>query len=743
LLPRLVRIINIGIGLIILLLIAVVYWYAIRPLPKTSGEIAAPVRGAATVRRDARGIPHIEASTWQDALFLQGYVTAQDRLWQMDGLRRFGAGELSEVFGAASIARDQLARRMRMRALAQLHASHLTPEQRTVFLEYARGVNHFITTHRGNYSLEFSLPGHEYDPRPWTIADSIVVGLVMARDLSDTANLDFNRQQLFANALDPVKMKVLFPAVEGDAVAPGSNAWAVSGSHTVDGKPLLANDPHLSYGIPPTWYLVHLKSPGLNVSGASLPGVPCVLVGHNEQIAWGITALESDSLDLYLEKLDTKTGRYVFGDHVEQARLETEFIPVRGARPLAVQTWVTRHGPVVVTNGGVSYSVRWTANDGLTFPFWDIDRARNWQEFQAAAQALWGPPLNFIYADRAGNIGYQAAGKVPIRHGFGGEVPVDGASAKFEWDGYIPAGQMPSSYNPPSGIVATANQSPFPPAFPIEVPGNFHGRYRINQIRARLSAKPKLDVADMLAIQKDVYSAYDHFLGQQVVAACGRVEVTDPGVREAVGLLRRWDGQMDRDRAAPLMTQLLSGTLALNLVRSSVRPEFARPPIVPRPEVIESLLEQRPGGWVPGDNWDKWLLDNFQQALREGRRRQGSPAAKWRWGHSMRWNFQHPVGSQLPLVNRFFDIGPVDMSGSGTTVKQTTPTLGPSERMVVDFADLDRSVQNLTTGESGAVASAHYKDQWPAYYVGNSFPMEFYNVDAKETLHITPVSGFK
>jgi penicillin amidase len=206
-LPRLVRVLNIAIALIVVLLAAVVYWYAIRPLPKTSGEIAAPVRSAATIRRDARGIPHIEASSWQDALFLQGYVTAQDRLWQMDGLRRFSAGELSEVFGPASIARDQVARRMRMRSLAQVHASHLTPDQRAVFAEYARGVNHFISTHRGEYSLEFSLPGHEYDPRPWTIVDSIVVGLVMARDLSDSANLDFNRQELFSHSLNTAKMK--------------------------------------------------------------------------------------------------------------------------------------------------------------------------------------------------------------------------------------------------------------------------------------------------------------------------------------------------------------------------------------------------------------------------------------------------------------------------------------------------------------------------------------------------------
>jgi penicillin amidase len=742
-LPRLVRIVNIGIAVVVLLLATAVYWYAIRPLPKTSGEIVAPVRGPATIKRDARGIPHVEASNWQDAIFLQGYATAQDRLWQMDGLRRFGAGELAEVFGPASVARDEMARKMRIRALAQAGADRLPPEQRAVFIEFARGVNYFISTHRGNYSLEFSLPGHEYDPRPWTIVDSLVVGIVMFRDLSDSASVDLDRQQLFSRARDGAKMKVLFPAVEGGAVAPGSNAWAVSGAHTVDGKPMLANDPHLAYGIPPTWYLVHLKAPGLNVSGATLPGVPCVLVGHNEHIAWGITALESDSVDLYREQLDPRTGRYPFAGHVEQAQLETEFIGVRGAKAAPLQTWITRHGPVLATDDhGIGYSLHWTANDGLTFPFWDINRAQNWQQFQTAARTLWGPALNFVYADRDGNIGYQAAGKVPIRRNFDGAVPIDGASGQFEWEGYIPAEQMPSVLNPPSGIVASANQNPFPPDFPVQVSGNYHSRYRIDQIRALLSAK-KLDVTDMLAIQKDVYAAYDHFLARQVVAAVASKNAADPLVREAAAVLLAWDGQMDKDHAAPMVTQLLSSRMGLDLVRSNLQPakspdHESPPPLLPKPEVIEGLLRTRPAGWVPRDDWDQWIVQNLIAALRDGRGRQGSPVSKWRWGHVLQWNFLHPVGRNLPIVDRYFDIGPVEMSGSGTTVKQTTGTLGPSERMVIDFGDLDRSLQNLTTGESGAVASAHYKDEWPAYYVGTSFPMEFQYIDAKEILHIQP-----
>ncbi len=773
-LTRLVRIINVSIAVLVVLLAVAVYWYAVRPLPKTSGEITAPVRAPAVIRRDARGIPHIEASCWQDAIFLQGYATAQDRLWQMDTLRRFGAGELAEVFGQPALALDERSRKMRMPAIAESYLERLRPQVRELLIEYARGVNYFIATHRGDYSLEFSLPGHSYDPRPWTVVDSLLVGLVMTRDLTDSSKFEFDRGALLQIA-DPVKVRTLFPATQGQYVSPGSNAWAVSGAHSADGKPMAANDPHLAYGVPGTWHLVQLKAPGLDVSGAALPGLPAVITGHNQNIAWGVTNLQADVMDLYLERMDQRTGRYLFQGKVEQAQLDRQWIGVRDRKPVEVDTWVTRHGPVVIEENGKNYSMRWTAAEGFEFPFFDIDRAANWQQFRAALGGFWSPAQNFIYADRAGNIGYQAAGRVPIRRDFEGEAPLDGSSGQFEWSGYIPFEQMPSLYNPASGIVATANQNPFPPKFPYAVEGSFADKYRIDQIRALLGRKKKLNVGDMLSVQKDVYSAYDYFLSRQVLAAFAQLGSRDALVRAAVPVLRRWNGQMDKDQAAPMMTGLLNDQIGTTLVVSLLQPALnkaiaaklksqpqnyhnktgkpggsaigyrglaasgpAIPSIVPRPQIIEMLLRSRPRGWVARDDWNAWLLENFGSALQTGRAAQGTPVSKWRWGRVLQWHFEHPVGKNLPLVERFFDIGPVPMSGSGTTVKQTTGTLGPSERMVVDLGDLDKSVQNLVLGESGFVASGHYKDEWPAYYVGKSFPMEFDHVDAKEILRIRP-----
>jgi penicillin amidase len=661
---------------------------------------------------------------------------------------------------------------MQMRRVAETAADHLTDEERSVFVEYARGVNFFIDRNRGNYPVEFRLPGHSYDPVQWTVVDSVLTGLLMFRDLTDSAQQKFGKATLL-NIADAAKVQILFPPVLGQYVNPGSNAWAVSGAHTQDGRPMAANDPHLSFGIPPTWHLVQLKAPGLNVSGAALPGVPCVLTGHNENIAWGLTNLEADVMDFYNEQIDERNGRYVFQGSVQQAQLDNELIGVKDGKPIQVATWITRHGPVVVHESGKTYSMHWSAADGFSFPFFAINEARNWNDFRNALSRFWGPPQNFVYADSSGNIGFQAAGRIPIRHGFNGDVPLDGSSGNFEWDGYIPFEQLPSFYNPPSGSVVTANQNPFPPSFPYQINGTFADAYRADQIKALLAKRSKLSVQDMLRIQTDVYSAHDFFLARQAIKAFAKKPLNDNLVRDAVGELQRWNGQMDKNEAAPMITQLLNNTLGATLVSSLLRPDLRAssqrqlrsqpqnasektgkpesnspgratapvsgvPDILPRSAVIDGLLRNRPTGWVANDDWDSWLLQNLHSALEQGRQAQGTPISKWRWGRMLRWTFAHPVGKNIPFFNQFFDIGPVDMSGSGTTVKQTTSAMGPSERMVVDLGDLDKSVQNLTTGESGHVASAHYKDEWTAYYNGTSFPMEFHDVRARETLRVNP-----
>ncbi len=265
------KFINLSIAVLLVLGLAAVYWFAYRPLPETSGQIDAPISARAIVERDAIGVPHISAAQWEDAIFLQGYVTAQDRLWQMDVLRRLAAGDLSEVLGASTLELDREARRLRMRRIAEQDARALPAGDRAVIAAYARGVNYFIETHRGRLPLEFSLL--RYEPRPWAVADSILCGLQMYRNLTTTWRDELRKATMLSSG-DPAKVDLLFPVRAGAEFQPGSNAWVISGKLTASGKPILANDPHLEWSIPATWYQVHLKAPDLDVTGVSLPGLP-------------------------------------------------------------------------------------------------------------------------------------------------------------------------------------------------------------------------------------------------------------------------------------------------------------------------------------------------------------------------------------------------------------------------------------------------------------------------------------
>ena len=717
-------------------LLGAVYWYAWRPLPEVSGEIAAPVSGEATIVRDALGVPHIEGASWEDTIFLQGYTTAQDRMWQMDALRRLAGGELAEVLGKAALESDQEARRWRLPQIAEEADRSMPAADRTILAAYARGVNYYLETHRRRLPLEFSLLN--YDPRPWRVRDSVLVGLHMYRTLTTSWREEIQKLHMSERG-GPEKADFLFPSRTGFDPQPGSNAWAVSGERSVTGKPILASDPHLDFGIPSTWYMVHLRAPDLNVTGVALPGMPAVLIGHNENIAWGITNLGFDVQDLYRENIDSQRGRYVFQGHLEQARLEREAIAVKGAKPVEMDSWVTRHGPIFLNDENHQYSMRWTAADPGTFqfPFLDIDRAHDWKAFTAAIERFPGPGQNFVYADTAGNIGYHATGRNPIRKkGCGGDLPADGASGECEWQGMIPFDELPHFFNPAPGAVVTANQNPFPADYPYPVNGHFSTPHRAIEIRTLLDRRAKWEPRQMLEVQKDVYSTFSHFLAQQVVAAWDARKAANPALREAVDLLRSWNGQMEKGTAAPMVV-----TLVFQQVRKAVA-DRAAPGAGQTYEyemsvsVLEKLLRERPAGWFP--DYNALLMKCFAEAVEEGAKIQGSKVSRWDYGQYNSLNLVQPVDGRLPLIGSYFNIGPVSMSGSSTTIKQTTRRLGPSMRMIVDLSDLDASLQNITIGESGHRLSSHYKDQWSAYYGATSFPMQFGKVNAKSTLTVIP-----
>jgi penicillin amidase len=739
---RLLLVVNVLIAIAVIAAGGIFYWIFYRSLPRTSGTIETQVSQPVEVTRDALGVPHIKAKTLEDALYVEGYVTAEDRMWQMDTLRRFPAGELSEIIGPATLETDRESRRLRLRRLAEQIYVQLSPADKSAFAAYARGVNGYIETHRGRYGMEFRILN--YDPRPWSTVDSILVGLHMFRTLTSDWKTKLIKEQMLATG-EPDKVNYLFPVRSGSEIAPGadfhpgSNAWAVSGAHSASGKPLLSNDMHLEFSLPVVWYMAHLECPGMNVEGVELPGLPGIISGHNDHIAWGMTNLGFDVQDLYLEKMDVRSGRYEFAGKVEQARQEREIINIKGSAPEELQIWVTRHGPIFQQGGNRAIALRWSAEDPSIFHnvFLDINHARNWDEFKTALSRFGGPSQNFVYADAEGNIGYHAAGKLPIRRNFYGDVPVDGSTGQNEWEGYIPFGELPQAYNPPTGYVVTANQNPFPADFPYHVGGTFASQHRSRQILDMLKASGnKLRPEDNLRIEKDVYSGFNRFLGLQLAAAYEKRGATNPSLTSAVQMLKTWDGQMDKDRPEPFIV-----TLAFQYIRKAMA-ERASPGggAIYDPQissaVVERLLRERPAGWF-GD-YNELLLRCFADAIAEGQRIQGEDPTRWKWGKYMFLDGKHPVGGQIPVIGSYFNIGPVPMSGGSTTVKQTSRKLIPSERMNISLGNWDDSLWSLPVGESADVASSHYKDQWAAYYSGRAFPMQFGKVDVKSTVTFIP-----
>jgi penicillin amidase len=734
-LRRIVKFVNIAIAILLVAAAGAAYWFVWRPLPQRSGTLPAPVSAAASVIYDRQGTPHIRAGSLDDALFIQGYVTAQDRLFQMDGLRRLSAGDLAEIVGPGAIENDREARRFRFRRIAEDAYLTLPAADRAAFAAYARGVNFYIATHVHSLPLEFTLL--RYQPRPWSAVDSLLICLHMFRDLTSSWREEIVKRDMLAGG-DAQKVNYLFAVRAGTEPSPGSNAWAISGRHTASGKPLLSNDMHLEYSLPGIWFMTHLQAPGLDVSGVALPGTPGIVVGHNRRIAWGITNLQFDVQDLYIEKFDDRTGRYVYRGQWEQARAEREIIRVKGQNPIEVMVWVTRHGPMYLGEGGERMALRWTvAQPGIIqYPVLDIDRAQNWGEFTQALDRFPGPGSNFVYADVDGNIGYHAAGKLPKRHGYAGDLPVDGSSGDVDWDGYIPFDELPAVFNPPSGIIATANQDPFPPDFPYPMNGNFSPPYRARQIRDRLTAHDGWRAADLLSVQMDIYSAFSKFLATQLVAAYDARQAHNAAIEDAVKLLRQWNGRMEKEQAAPLLA-----TLSFQRVRTSIA-EAAAPgkghvyETKMSSAIVEKLLRARPDGWFR--DYNTMLLRALVDAVEEGKNRYGSDVKRWRYGAFLMVGVANPVFHRVPVIGKYFDIAPVPMSGSSTTVKQSTQVLAPSMRMNADLADWDASLLNIVTGQSGQILSSHYRDQWEDYTQGRSYPMQFRTVKPASTLEFKP-----
>jgi penicillin amidase len=775
-----------GVVLVVAGAIAYAYYVGHSALPQLDGRL--PVSGLTSmvaVTRDGHGVPTIEAAGLEDLFFAQGYVTAQDRLWQMDVMRRFGGGELSEILGEDLLKVDREQKVLGLRAAATKALQTASRRDRSFFEAYARGVNAYISSRVHNLPIEFRILG--YAPTQWKPEDSLVIANEMVKDLNYhsfydalarekiltklgpdlTADLYVNRSwhdrppTVMREDLNPpenagdsddednedspdnsvtqkVPASLENAATEGLPVN-GSNDWVVSGTHTVTGKPLLSNDMHLGHQMPNLWYEAHLHAGNLDVAGVTLPGMPYVIVGHNQRIAWGFTNVGPTVTDVYIENFNGQ-GAYQTPGGWAQPEHRTEVIHVKGKPDVKVDVRITRHGPIVteiVSGETRPLALRWTLYDSLHIPFLDVNEAQNWQDFRRAFSQLDAPGQNVVFADVDGNIGYQTTGKVPIRAAGDGSLPVSGADNAHEWTSYIPFEKLPSIYNPPSGIIGTANGRITPDNYPNSVSMEWEAPWRTERIYRVLESGRQFSMADMLALQNDVHSEAEQFAAERFVYAVDHATKPSARAKQAADLMRSWDGRMLASSAAPTIAE----NSILELRRLLLEPKLGSAPADSkqadtvlnwktyswemRSVWLENILLHRPKRWLPEafPNYDELLTAAVDAAV-------NGPTvpkdlASWRWGAFNAIEIQHPILGKIPVIKRWSGPGVQEQSGSGYTVKAVTRHHGPSERFTANLADLDQSTLNTVTGQGGNFLSPYYLDQWKAWYEGTTFTLPF------------------
>jgi penicillin amidase len=770
--------------LAILGIAAWLYSIARAALPQLDGKVVVPgISAKVRIVRDTHGVPTIEAATPDDLFFAQGYITAQDRLWQMDAMRRAAAGELAEILGPDLLKMDREQRILGLRAGAQETEKNLTARDRQYFDAYARGVNAFIESHRDRLSLEFRLL--KYAPRPWTATDSLLVGARMVQDLNHysyaraltrekilaklgpelTADLYLNsswrdrppaatRPRLdedtpSANSDDnddedegePVgqdsRLISALSAAEADPFRPGSNNWVVSGQHTVSGKPLLSNDMHLDHQMPNLWFEAHLKSGNFEVAGVTLPGMPFVIVGHNQRIGWGFTNVGPTVEDVYIEEINGQ-GQYKTPAGWRDPQHRQEVIHVKGQPDVTLDVVITRHGPIItdlVPGETRKLALRWTLYDGVTLPFFDVNSAQNWDEFRKAFSIFVAPGQNVMYADVDGDIGYQATGKIPIRAAGDGSMPVSGSDDAHEWKGYIPFDEMPRVYDPESGVLASANGRITPDDYKYSISTEWEAPWRTDRIYRVLESGKKFATPDMLALQMDVSSTYDRFCAEKFVYALDHSGKLSDRARKAASILRDWDGRMSADSAAPTIETKSRQELVRLLLEPKLGPtdDKAAPGTLNWKSYrwsmstvwLETVLTKQPARWLPSGYKDYQSL--LATAVENALKLPEVPADvnQWKWGKIYPVEIEHPVLKHLPLIGKLTGPGLHPLSGSSYTVKAVGRDFGPSERATWNFADFDKSTLNLVTGESGIFLSDYYMDQWTAWYGGSTFALPF------------------
>jgi len=779
------------------------------PFPDTDGELElAGLNETVHVYRDEFGVPHIYAFNEHDLYFAQGYVHAQDRFWQMEFWRHIGQGRISEIVGEAGLEQDRFIRTVGWNRMAQAATDYVAQEapETMAFLEaYSAGVNAYLAEQGDDVSLNrriLALSGEPWEIEPWEPLDSIGWSIVMSWDLGGNWSDERDRAALIrevgeataASILPPYPFEErpviaptdllsnrgeldLEPAGEGSRLLPagvdwsrvdteiagtppqiglamgstavGSNNWVVSGEHTATGLPLLANDPHLGIQMPSIWYEIGLHAPGMNVAGFSFAGVPGVIIGHNDYIAWGVTNVGPDVQDLYIERVNpSNPNQYEYMGEWQEMEVITERILVNGGEPVELPVRITRHGPIlneVVDGESDVLALRWTAQEpnAIFHAFMRLNRARNYEEFRAALRYFDVPAQNFVYADVEGNIAYQMPGRIPIRGEGMGLVPVPGWTGEHEWEDFIPFEELPALYNPEPGYIVTANNSVVDESYPYFI--NYHWAdgdraQRIQEMHQQeIDAGGELTVDDMTRIQMDGKV----LLAESYIPLLQGLRSDEPRVQAALERLRGWDMQADPQSVPAALFEIFYMQLAEVVMADEVGE--ARDVYLGNGDAqrifFHTIAGQPDAAWW--DNVTTDAVETREQAIMQAlentvawfEENVGDDAEAWTWGELHTATFvSQPLGlSGIGVIERLVNRGPYPVGGSKSAVNATSWSWEepaavrglPSLRMVLDLSDFDNSRGIHTTGQSGHPYHPHYDDFIPLWQAGEYHPLWF------------------
>lgn len=763
-----------------------------------NSQAAAQDKRRFEITRDADGVAHIRAGNEQDALFGLGYAHAQDRLWQMEFQRRLGNGRLAEILGDSVLGIDSLFRTVGLHRSSAAAWARFSPRERQPIEAYVAGVNAYLKSAAFQLPQEFTILG--FAPEPWQAEDVLVWNKVLAWGVSSNWDKELLRVQLTAKLGDPAKAAQLMPAYtdDGPTIMPaarsvannkpgtagknatssstnldqsiisgllelnrrieaqtglgadgfGSNNWVIGGAHTTTGQPLLASDPHLSSQIPAVWYLARVTGGELDVIGATVPGAPGVAVGHNGHISWGLTTANVDSQDLYLEHVNER-NEAEFRGVWEPMTIVPETIKVKGKSDVTLKVRISRHGPLisdVIAPTGQPLALRWTANDptdnGILASL-AYGRARNWREFAEASRVHRPFDQNYVFADRAGNIGYIAAATIPMRpKGDDGRLPVEGWTGQHEWLGYVPFAELPKLYNPPQGYIATANNKIAGDDYPHLIGTNFAAPYRARRIIEMIRRKTQLSPDDMAAIQGDVTAVH----ARELLPTMLRTRPADERSRQAIELLRNWDLSVTGDSARAAIFEAWYTKLGERLFAD----ELSDPVLGDKlwsayseniyfvAMALEAALEQN-RRWCDDVRTPQIenCADTLTAALSEGLAKMAAAQGtddinEWRWDRAHHALFPHQPFDKNPQLKPLFSRS-IPNGGDKFTVNVASvfrwdeyhQLHSAQYRQIVDFSDLGNSRFIVAPGQSGDPQSPHYDDLLQRWQRIEYLPMRF------------------